>query len=603
MIRNLSLILSIGLLGTVTTPLCAQISVGAVSVFEDINDETSVRPHTAPIRMVAARGGFSSGQVLVSADSPQTSLTVRASDLTGPNGAVIPASRVQIRAGLNTDPHDLGEGLRRTLDDYIILAEAPPASWQRLALYFTVHVPVDAVPGRYAGAVQIAAGGSTHTVRLALDVGGYILPDPKNYRTVSNITYSPDSIALRYGVFPWSEEHLALYQRSLELLRAVGQKVFYVTFIRRTQFGTETPLVRFTRQGERLVPDYGPLERFAAKWDEVIGKPHFISLYLWDVDMRNAHDDDHIDTVNVQVADGDRLEWVEIPHIGNPEGDAFWKPVVDGVIERLVARGWDRDSIFLGIAHDRKPAQSYLNSTSRLFPGMKWNVISHERGYGLPNRPEPRPGLVIGFQENPHAVRRFRDVSESGIIGGWNLEIPRLTIARQYNAGRPWRGMVARMAAEGSTGHHGMPARGPTRIWGDSVPVPRADGNGLRRLVHRNGWVNLLRNTDFFIAPGPDGAIPKTSYQHIMEGVQALEARIAIERVLVDRDLLDRVNPALIREAREAINWRHQFINEMQGTRPTAWTGYDENEFMDQLLKLYNAAGAVTEAAGIEEQR
>ena len=588
---------------SLAAPLAAQVSVGAVSVFDDITDDTPIQPLSEPVRIVATRGGFSSGQVLLSATAPQSTLTVRAGDLTGPGGARISGDQVQIRYGLNTDPHDLGEGLRRNLDAYSILAEEAPQSWQRLALYLTIHVPADATPGRYTGSVNISAGGS-HSVELALDVGSYVLPEGKHYRTVSNMTYSPDSIALRYGVFPFSEEHLALYQRSLELLRAVGQKVFTVTFVQGTQFGTQTPLVRFTRQGNQLVPDYGPLERFAARWDEVIGKPHFIPLYLWDIDMRDSRDDDHISTVRVQVANGTQLEWVEVPHIGNPDGNTFWQPVVEGVVERLVAQGWDRDSILIGMAHDRKPTQGFIDATAELFPGMKWNVISHERGYGLPNRPEPRPGMVIGLQENPYSLRGYNGVRENGIIGGWNHPEPRLTMSRAFTHRSPWSGMATRMAAEGNSGSHARHSvRGFSRYWGDSVPVPRNDGRGLRRLVHRNGWVNLLRNTNHFLAPGPQGAIPKTSFQQIIEGVHAMEARIDIERVLLDERLVSQVDPGLIRQTRAALHWRYQFIHTMRQARPDAWTGYDEREFMDQLLAFYNFAGALTEAAGTVAER
>ncbi|MCC5829289.1 MAG: hypothetical protein JJU36_07560 [Phycisphaeraceae bacterium] len=577
-------------------PTAAHGSIGNVSVFESVDDSTRLSGPLRPVEMVGARNGWASGQVLLISDRPQSAVRVEPGPLVGPGGARIAADRVWVRYGWNREPHRI-EGDSRTLDEYIILAEAPPPSFTRLPIWFTVRIPADAAPGQYEGPVEIHSGNQRHTVTVQLRVGSFILPDRKAYNSLNNITYSPDSIALRYGVEPWSDEHLRLVRPTMRWLAEAGQRVFYVTFAERTQFGTRTPLVRFTRRGDNLVPDYVPLRRFAAQWNEVIGAPRAAVLYLWDIDMRRATVGDEVDTISVEVVsrDGTR-EFVAIPHISTPEGDRFWKPVVDEVIKILTDLGWSRDSIFIGVAHDRKPTERFTQATARLFPGMEWNVISHQRGYGLPRRPEPRPGLVIGFQEQPHIPVGYPNVTESGIRGDWNQPFIRLTLGRGFSSELIEYFMLSESSSSvgGRGGNRGRTegSQGISRMWGDSFRVPP----DMRRLVHRSGWVNLLRNTRHTLAPGPDGALAKVKYQMFVEGVQATEARLAIERILVGEQKSARIPAELERQARQALQWRINFEREQ---RSGSWTRFDEAEVRDELHKLYDAAGRLIEVSGV----
>ncbi len=591
--RTWAVLLALSLPGV--APSTARGSIGNVSVFEAVDDRTRISGTLRPVEMVGARNGWASGQVLLIGEGGGEAVQVAPGPLSGPDGARIPADRVWVRYGWNREPHEV-EGDDRTLDGYAILADAPPATFTRLPIWLTVRIPADARPGVYEGTVEVRSGDQRHRVPLRLRVGSFVLPDRKAYRIFNNITYSPDSIALRYGVEPWSDAHLRLLRPSLHWLAEAGHRVFYVTFAERTQFGTRFPLVSFTRAGDGLRPDIEPLRRFAAQWDGILGAPGRVVLYLWDIDMRHGSDGDEADTISVQVVSPDgRREFVAVPHIGTPEGDRFWEPVVDEVIRTLTGLGWSDDSILLGVAHDRKPTERFAAATARLFPGRTWNVISHQRGYDVPRRPEPVPGLVIGFQEQPHFPAGYPDVREQGIRGDWDHPFVRLSLGRGFS-GELIQWFMLSEATSSVGGRGGVRGRtegsqGISRIWGDSFRLPGTDARGrptMDRLFHRSGWVNLLRNTRFTLAPGPDGALAKVKFQHLVEGVQSTEARLAIERILTDDAMRARIPAALERQAREAMQWRIDFEREMRGRN---WRQFDEAEFRDALLDLYEAAG------------
>ncbi len=279
----------------------AQETVVNASIFTVINDEWSPdSPQLQPVRMVGARNGQASGQVVLLHPQEGAEVRVAPGPLQGPDGQRIPADAIQVRYGSQTEPHVLPEDMiddlrqrhnlhdpqeheiRRSRNDYRILADTPPLGFSRLPVWLTVHVPADAREGTYTGTVGISAG-SQHQVEVRLEVGGYQLPASRDYVSHVNLIYSPCSVALRYGVSPWSDQHLALMRRSLHWYAAVGQDVFYVPYTTGTHFGTRSPLVRFVRRGDALEPDFRAFERFAAQWQEQVGTPRFVILYLWDI--------------------------------------------------------------------------------------------------------------------------------------------------------------------------------------------------------------------------------------------------------------------------------------------------------------------------------
>jgi hypothetical protein len=96
-------------------------------------------------------------------------------------------------------------------------------------IWVTVKVPKDAKPGAYTGELKITAGGGAPpVVPVKVEVAGWTVPDPADHATWLELMQSPDTLAIEYGVQPWSEKHFELIGRSLKLLGEAGAGVLYI---------------------------------------------------------------------------------------------------------------------------------------------------------------------------------------------------------------------------------------------------------------------------------------------------------------------------------------------------------------------------------------
>ncbi len=134
----------------------------------------------AAIEMSAARNEREHAQLVLRAGANPAPLTVRAGKLTGPGGATIPASAIQLREVAYVR-------VRVATDRTGVAADWPdplpplPTPWQPVPgrnnpIFITVKVPENARAGDYAGSITLAGGGSTTTVPLHLHVWNYTLP-------------------------------------------------------------------------------------------------------------------------------------------------------------------------------------------------------------------------------------------------------------------------------------------------------------------------------------------------------------------------------------------------------------------------------------------
>ena len=591
------------LLGVLTSSLPAD--VAPASAFTVVNDQWRPDRALTDLRLVGTRGGQASAQAVALVGGP---LTVTVSDLTGSDGARLPASTIQVRYGWNREPHAIATGARRTFGDYRVLAPQPDPEASRTPIWLTAHIPSDAVPGNYRGELTVSHPDGRSRLPLRLEVGAWRLPPSQDYVSLVGLLYSPDSVALRYDVLPWSPEHLRLLEPSLSHLAQVGQDVFYVPFIvgPKTHFGTQTPLVRFIRDGDSLKPDFTPLERFVALWREQVGVPRFAVLYLW---CGNLSDGIHnrAERVDIQVFDPatGAVERQSVPYFGTPGAEKIWRPAVEGAIERLRALALPDDSILLGIAADKKPHRQELGAMQAWFPGRKWNVISHSRGYGLPRHPEPMPGLTIAYHEvpwGPHLPEQLRD----GLLRGWNLTYARVSLSRFAFGGAGGNQRATplgyALVAEASIADYGRgefrPTVGFSRFKADFLAVPQSDSKGnvrLGGLLQMDGWVNLMRNHPDLLVAGADGAIATVHFQHLIEGVQAVEARIAIEQVLADAARRDQVPSHQAEAARDVIRWRTSLILRRRGGGFRDFPLEEQTAYLDRLRQLYDLAAALNQ--------
>jgi hypothetical protein len=96
--------------------------------------------------------------------------------------------------------------------------------------------------------------------------------------------------------------------------------------------------------------------------------------------------------------------------------------------------------------------------------------------------------------------------------------------------------------------------------WWDCVKNSRGRraGNARQRYPHA-WWRNLDMNIQM-LAPGPDGAVATHRFENLREGVQECEARIVIERALMDATLRERLGAELAGPAEEVLGRRANFV-------------------------------------------
>ncbi|MFO7898488.1 MAG: DUF6067 family protein, partial [Planctomycetota bacterium] len=223
-----------------------------------------------PVRLCGARNGAYSGQVVIGSDRPIRGLEVDVSALKGP--AVLPASAVEVRYPLCSVAARRGRGPFFDGLEAFAPATVPvrkgeedgPTYGAVQPIWLTVHVPTGAKPGRYSGTVTVRARDMKPVdVPLAVEVVDWTLPDPTEFFTHLGLIQSPDSLAMQYDVPAWSEPHWKLLDRTFELLGEVGNKVIWITAQRKTHFGSEHAMIRWSRGADgELEPDLSVAERY-----------------------------------------------------------------------------------------------------------------------------------------------------------------------------------------------------------------------------------------------------------------------------------------------------------------------------------------------------
>ncbi|MFC5666073.1 discoidin domain-containing protein [Kitasatospora misakiensis] len=149
------------------------------------------RPANA-VTLFAARNEVQAAQIAVRSSATLTSLSVRASDLTGPGGAVIPSSRITVRreydhpnvdvvrSGHQQDPPGGGTHYYDALVENAI--EDPLAANTTQPFHYSVAVPTGQAPGTYTGRATVESSAGPVDVPVSVTVYDVELP-PANRST------------------------------------------------------------------------------------------------------------------------------------------------------------------------------------------------------------------------------------------------------------------------------------------------------------------------------------------------------------------------------------------------------------------------------------
>lgn len=502
--------------------------------------------------MVVPRNGRASGQVVVV--GARNDLCATVGSLKTSDGDALPPDAIRLRYARrksdvrpvktrnpNSDPHGLGE-LYANYPYYDILLDAPPPDGGLVPVWTTVSAPANAKPGVYTGTLRIADA----AVPVRVEVAAWRCPPPRDWTTHVGLIHSPESLAMQYGVAEYSEEHWRLIEESLRFMGELGNDDLFLVAIPKNHFGQTHPMIRFRKSDTgALTADFSLVDRYLDLYAALVGEPHAVIAYVWDPRIKRIKRLRRPDRryrgqpVSVVQSDGS-IELEEVPLFGEEGSEPMWRSVMDGIRDRVVERGWNEQSIVVGCAADQRPTAEEIGFFERIAPYARWAIWTHGRS----DPPPEGDRLVIDGMEIGHYAHPYcPDMTyprENGILGGWNLEYPVYTNPRkfifQYSPLSQYRNFAEGTVLTGGIRYkrrcHG--ASGFVRIGLDFWDVD--DGQPLLTKWDGNVWGNFYRGSPTAVlAPGPDGPVGTVRFEMLREGIQECEARIHIEKALVEK--------------------------------------------------------------------
>ncbi len=503
-------------------------------------DDVNASSTPQVLRLVAPRNGFASAQV-VATGRDLTELAVEVTPLNGQSDT-IGSGHLRIRyAGKELLQSQGAEELakHRFLEPYYdSLHDSPPQdAADLLPIWLTVSVPADTAPGLYRGSLSVGAD----SVPVELCVGEWVCPEPEDWVTHVGTMASTDALAEHYKVGLWSEEHWSLIEKELALLGGIGNDDLWIYVCPEYQIeGLST--VRFTTVGDHLEPDFSVLDRYLELYAKHVGRPRWVIVHAWNgqPDRRRMT----VETTQRGIVDG---QMGDVPRVNAMGGEQVWKRVMDGIHQRVTGLGWGEETILIGLSKDQPPTQWTVDAFARIAPYARWASWSHGRG-GLnlwafePDEPiRYASGQVLAYYVLPYTpspsewVRRpDRPVEwvviQDAIQGGWNAVRACYASCRndlhKYHVPAQYRGLPNGTMLTIDRERGGF--AGFCFVWFDFW---------TRRFP--NSWMRIgtRRNVGSLVEPGPDGPVATVRYEMLREGLQETEARIQIEKALVNGDV------------------------------------------------------------------
>jgi len=537
-----------------------------------------------PIVLSGVRNGRFSGQIVVGSPKPISGLKVECTDLKGTAG-VIPASQVRIRY-VSLQKHRL-----RSHFEY--LEEQPPAevvtqNWgSRLRVakqfagaiqpvWFTVDVLKDTAPGDYEGTATVAAGGQKPvSIPIKICVMDWVLPDARDYVCGVGLYQSPDTLSLKYKVPMWSEKHWQLIERSFQLMGEIGCKEVYLTGIRRTHIGNEHGIIRFKREGGKLVPDFTIAEKYLALAAKHLARPLLVGLYCWEhtgtghfpagISEAKRKEFERSILISVLGSDG-KLEKSEGPAWGTPECAAFWKPVCEGIKSRMQKLGITGE-MMLGVAGDYTPSAAAVGTLNEASGGARWIRQTHASVWSIGSKV-----AKVGYLVSAWGGARPQD-PDFGRTYGWASPDWK-AVTREFPGSTAFQRLYIEAKCYSSARFpdgksYGL--RGPGRMGADFWPVEglhdtkvKTRKSGVRSAVLVAGrypetaWgqLNIVLFMPSIFGSGPDGAMHCMRTELFRENLQEIEARVFLEKILLDPSAKAKLGEDLARRIQDFLDTR-----------------------------------------------
>jgi Glycoside hydrolase 123, catalytic domain/Glycoside hydrolase 123 N-terminal domain len=201
--------------------------------------------------------------------------------------------------------------------------------------WITIDVPRDTLPGEYSGKVRFrAANGFDEYVTLKVEVQPGLVPLPADWRFRVDFWQNPWAVAHQHRVIPWSEAHLAILRRHLQLLADMGQ-TYISAYITHSPWKDDTyildgSMVEWIRERDgrfyfdyRIFDMYVELARSCGINDAIC----CFTMIPWNSRVR------YLDR------ESGNYVWANWPP-GSAEHTSFWKAALADLRTHLDRRGW-----------------------------------------------------------------------------------------------------------------------------------------------------------------------------------------------------------------------------------------------------------------------
>jgi hypothetical protein len=143
---------------------------------------------------------------------------------------------------------------------------------------------------------------------------------------------------------------------------------------------------------------------------------------------------------------------------------------------------------------------------------------------------------------------------------------------------------------------------GQGRVGGDFWVCIDRPGHGRSAIWNRyppNDWIHLTptNSVSHLLASGRKGAVATVRFEMVRQGMQEVEARIFIEKALLDPALRARLGEELAGRAQKVLDDRNRALRNGCPDRDVNWGRYLAGVDA-RALDLYSAAAAVAEKLG-----
>ncbi|MCS3798609.1 glycoside hydrolase domain-containing protein [Niastella sp. OAS944] len=314
-----------------------------------------------PNQSIAWKGERVHLQLLVYTKISIKNLRVTGRALSNGKGQSIPASaittgfiRYVLTDSLNKEGHGCGIPPASASDSSLVadgidlVQQKAVAAFTTQPVWVSIAVPVNTVPGKYNGLLNVHCNGDTRKLQYSIHVKAHTLPPPAQWSFHLDLWQNPYAVGRVYGVKEWSKEHFDHLRPYMQWLAAAGQKTITVSMIydpwRGQTYDIYKSMIGWIKKKDGTWwYDYSVFDQWVS-FMQSLGINKLINCYTM-VPWNNKF---------YYYDEALQRDTLLIAKTGTPEYEAHWRPMLTGFVQHLKQKGWYHKT---AIAMDERPLE------------------------------------------------------------------------------------------------------------------------------------------------------------------------------------------------------------------------------------------------------